>query len=145
MSTDDVEKVLLKFGLLDEDGREHPDPVPVAPPIGHNPQPSLAEKIRAMVQSEHLRLAAEQAGMETFDEADDFEVDEDDDFDPSSPWENEFDQPVSELRKREAEEKAALADAKPERSDKAPEAPQGIPDDLLENDDGLPPGAAPAA
>lgn len=71
---------------------EWPDPRPVAPPIGYVPEMSLAERIRAMVRSEHLRYAAMQGGMETFEEADDFDVD--DDFDPSSPYEMFFDPPV---------------------------------------------------
>lgn len=132
----EVEKVFLKFGLLDEDGREHPDPVPVAPPVGHNPQPSLAEKIRAMVQSEQLRMAAVAAGAETFDEADDFDVPDDDDFDPQSPWENDFDPPVAELRKREEAEKA---------SETPVESKEGIPDGEVPSDDRLPPGAGPEA
>lgn len=71
---------------------EWPDPRPMAPPLGFHPEPSLAERIRNMVRSEHLRLAAEGSGMETFEEADDFDVD--DDFDPSSPYEMFFDQPI---------------------------------------------------
>lgn len=71
---------------------EYPDPRPIAPPLGYIPEMSLAERIRAMVRSEHLRLAAMESGAETFEEADDFDVD--DDFDPSSPYEMFFDPPV---------------------------------------------------
>lgn len=71
---------------------EWPDPRPMAPPLGYQPEMSLAERIRAMVRSEHVRYAAMQSGMETFEEADDFDVD--DDFDPTSPYELFFDQPV---------------------------------------------------
>lgn len=82
--------------VLDELGREVPDPTPVAPPIGYVRQPSLAEQIRAMVMSEQLRQAAENAGAETFEESEDFDVG--DDFDPTTPYENEFDPPVSQLQ-----------------------------------------------
>lgn len=80
---------------LSDKGRELPDPTPMAPPLGYKPRPSLAEQIRAMVRSEHLKQAAEAAGAESFEDADDFEVGED--YDPTSPYENDFDPPVKEL------------------------------------------------
>lgn len=79
-------------GYLDKYGREMPSPVPIAPPIGYKKSPSLAEQIRAMVISEKLKMEAIAAGQETFEEADDFDVD--DDFDPSSPYEVNFDPPL---------------------------------------------------
>lgn len=93
----EVKVEYMKPGL-DQFGRETPDPVPMAPPLGYNRQPSLTEKIRAMVRSEHVRLAAMQAGMETFEEADDFEVG--DDLDPSTPYEEVFD-PVDAAARQE--------------------------------------------
>lgn len=77
---------------LDEHGHERPDPTPVAPPVGHNRQPSLAEQIRSMVVSERLKQEAAAAGAETFEEADDFEVG--DDYDPTSPYEEVFEPPL---------------------------------------------------
>jgi len=73
---------------LDHRGREKPDPTPIAPPIGYKKQPSLHDQIRAMVRSEKLRMEAEMAGFETFEEADDFDVG--DDLDPTSPYEEQF-------------------------------------------------------
>lgn len=70
---------------IDSLGREVGNPVPIAPPLGYKKQPSLSDQIRDMVRSEHLRQAAENAGMETFDEAEDFDVG--DDVDPDSPYE----------------------------------------------------------
>lgn len=87
----------MKF---DAEGRELPDPTPMAPPIGFKKQPSMVEMIRNMVRSEELRRAAEAQGQESFDEADDFEVG--DDVDPSTPYEAEF-EPFAEVRKRAAE------------------------------------------
>ncbi len=89
-------------GLLDRYGRETPDPTPLAPPIGHNPQPSLTQQIRDMVRSERLARDLEASGVETFEDADDFDVG--DDYDPSSPYEEDFDPPVpvSELKARAA-------------------------------------------
>lgn len=76
---------------LNEKGQEILDPTPMAPPVGFIKQPSMIENIRNMVRSEYLRQATEKAGAESFEEADDFEVDE---FDPSSPYEEIFDPPI---------------------------------------------------
>jgi len=73
---------------LDEKGREILDSTPMQPPLGYKKQESLHEQIKRMVVSEQLRLAAEQSGKETFEEADDFDVE--DDYDPSSPFEEIF-------------------------------------------------------
>lgn len=84
-----------------DDGFELLDPTPIAPPIGYVQRPSLVEQIRAMVVSEKLRQEAEAAGYESFEEADDFAVD--DDFDQTSPYEVDFEPPaVSEIRERMA-------------------------------------------
>lgn len=71
-----------------DDGREIVSSVPVAPPIGYQKQPSMIEHIRNMVRSEQLRQAAEEAGAESFEEADDFDI-EDDPFPVGS---SEFDE-----------------------------------------------------
>lgn len=99
--------------FLDDLGRELCDPTPMQPPLGYNPQPSLAEQMRMMIESERLRLEAERAGFETFEEADDFEMDEDP-F-PRSQHEDEFDSPLSarELRRREREAQAAASRPEP--------------------------------
>lgn len=70
---------------LNERGQEIPDPTPVAPPVGFVRQKSLAEQIREMVRSERLRQEVEAQGYETFEEADDFDVDEDDPL-PFTPY-----------------------------------------------------------
>lgn len=72
----------------DEQGRYHPDPTPIAPPVGYVRSPTIAEQIRTMVRSEGLRRHAELQGADTFEEADDFNVG--DDYDPRSPWEEQF-------------------------------------------------------
>jgi len=95
---------------LDKHGHEIPDPTPMAPPVGFMERPSMVDIIRNMVRSEALRQAAEQSGSETFEDADDFEVG--DDYDPSSPYEDQFDPvPISELRKRAEDAQTALAKA----------------------------------
>lgn len=75
---------------LDEFGHEMVSAVPMAPPVGFIQQPSIMENVRAMVRSELLRHAAEAEGFESFEEADDFSV-EDDAVDPHTPYEAVFD------------------------------------------------------
>lgn len=64
---------------------EYPDPTPLEVPVGFKRPPTIQEMIAKMVR---VSLEAREAGMETFEEAEDFDVD--DDFDPSSPWEEHF-------------------------------------------------------
>lgn len=97
---------LRSYGMrperLDDHGREVLDPTPIAPPIGWKPEPSMVEIIRAQIAGERLRQEAEAAGKESFEEADDFDVD--DDFDPSSPYEEIFDPAPAAPRFRTAQE-----------------------------------------
>lgn len=81
---------------LNEKGQEVPDPTPAAVPIGFRHQLPLAERIKRMVRNE-LSVAAQERGAESFEEANDFEVgddddpigqkylDEDDEFTPNDP------------------------------------------------------------
>jgi len=81
---------------IDQDGVVHErkyegeklDVTPVAIPLRFTRASNLNEVVRQMVRSEELRRLAEQAGAESFDEADDFSVDDDDD--PRSPYEEVF-------------------------------------------------------
>ncbi|UDN67826.1 hypothetical protein [robinz microvirus RP_139] len=101
---------------LDSQGRELPDPTVMAPPLGYIAQPPLHELIRLMVIQEHERVAALSNGdeIESPDEADDFDVD--DEFDPSSPYEENFNPPA------ELPADDPLREAKPEAGE-TPAAP----------------------
>lgn len=138
---------IRKFLGLDEHGREVPDPTPIAVPAGFKRPETLAEQVKRLVRSERWSQAMEEAGNETFEESEDFEID-DDMFDPHSPYEEVFD-PVlgkgityEEFKKNEAvyrerflkaEEKAYeqmhISDAlraRPKRqSEQQPEAAKG--------------------
>lgn len=57
--------------VLNEQGQEIPDPVPMAPPVGFKRRQPLHERIRAMVQHEYMR-ARQYEEVETPEEADDF-------------------------------------------------------------------------
>ncbi|MEM2002470.1 MAG: hypothetical protein QXT77_07495 [Candidatus Methanomethylicaceae archaeon] len=72
-----------------------------AAPLRLQREPSLAERIRALVRSEQWALEREQAGEETFEEADDFDVG--DDYDPHSPYEELFDGEFDALRQQRIE------------------------------------------
>lgn len=88
------------------DGEEVMDATPVEMPVNLKRPPSLQERVRDLVRSERLRDAAMQAGKETFEEADDFDVG--DDYDPTSPYEQNFDQmnePVPSKQKTMQEER----------------------------------------
>lgn len=85
---------------LDAEGREIGDPVPMAPPVGYTPELSMIEIVRQQIRGEHLRLAALNSEMETFEEADDFEVSEGDEIDIISPWEEQFDPVETAVRSR---------------------------------------------
>lgn len=72
---------------LDERGHEILDPTPLAMPLKFARPPSMAEMLQRYVRGYLSNQVADQ-GMETFEEADDFDVG--DDFDPSSPFEEMF-------------------------------------------------------
>jgi len=114
-----------RYRRLDENGREIVSPLPLEPPLGYKKQPSMAEHIRELIRSERLKQEAEAQGMETFEEADDFDVG--DDYEPHSPWENDFDPPISELTKagREIQKsrEAPPAPPSPSKETHPPEAP----------------------
>lgn len=71
---------------LDEHGREKPNPVPLEPPLGYIRHKSIAEQIREQVLA--VSREAAESGLETEQEANDFDVDED--YEPTSPWEHDF-------------------------------------------------------
>lgn len=74
--------------VQDDRGREIPDPTPIAMPVRTKRPLPLADQVARLVRSDLWNQAlADDA--ETFAEADDFDVD--DDFDPNTPYEVEFD------------------------------------------------------
>lgn len=77
--------------VLDKAGNEVGDPVPMAPPLHMTRPLSLSEQIKQMVRRELSEVAHNQ-GFETFEESDDFDID-DDPLDPQTPYEAVFDPP----------------------------------------------------
>lgn len=119
----------VKGKPLNEHGQELPDPTPMAPPIGFKRQPTMVEYIRDMVRSERLRQEAEAMGHESFEEADDFDVGDDDDFDPKSGWENDFDPPAREIVQEvsESRRRRKPADDSGEAAEAGPKGPSPSP------------------
>lgn len=74
----------------DAHGHEILDPTPVAIPAGFKRPETLAEQVARLVRSERWKQDMEAAGVETFEESEDFDVD-DEFFDPSTPYEEVFD------------------------------------------------------
>ena len=77
------------YGFLNVRGHEVPDPTVIEPPLGYVQSPDLMEQMRQMVRNEMSRIA-EANEFETFEEADDFDID-DDPVDYTSPFELYFD------------------------------------------------------
>lgn len=108
---------------IDKDGREFPDPTPMAPQVGYKKQPTQADRLREMIRSERLAQEMAAAGLETFDEADDFDV-PDDRPDPNTPYEEIFEGSVlGDVHKRlskkiEDKKKATPSPASAEVGDK---------------------------
>jgi len=126
-----TESVKTNTGRHDEFGRELLDGRPMQPPLGYKRTPSLAEQISAMVRNERIQAELRAAGVETFAEADDFNIP--DDVDPTSPYEMYFEPtPLAELVKREKADKAAKKKAAEEaaqaaRGGQEPAKPAGAP------------------
>lgn len=85
---------------LREDGSEVLDDTPLEIPMECKRPESLASMIGRLIQSQLYQRAVSQEGMETIEEADDFDV-EGDDF--SSPYElradQEFDEALAEVER----------------------------------------------
>lgn len=75
-----------KYPYLDENGHEIVDPVPMEIPLGKLAEPSMFDRMRALIRSEALAREAAMAGAETFEEANDFDIPDGDD--PFSPYED---------------------------------------------------------
>lgn len=126
------EEYRVKLGLkrLTEDGAEKPNPVPMEPPVGYKKQPSIFENMRALVQAELARKAA-QEGFDTEEEDENFEIEED--REPLSrhtytEMDEEYVRSAVELTNKEIEKRkksAAEQPAPPARP--APQAPRKSP------------------
>jgi len=95
LTPEEYAKKLLSKGLH-PDGSPILDPTPLAPPIGYKKAPSMVEIVRDMVRSEKLAQAAREAGHETFEESEDFDVGDEPDV-MTSPWENQYEPDLKDI------------------------------------------------
>lgn len=97
-----------------EDHSQSGGQVAAAVNIAVHHRDNLGERVQEMVRSERMRLAALEAGYETFAEADDFDVD-DDSYDPATPYEEVFAGSIQEdVEARYKEQQEALKNTKAE-------------------------------
>lgn len=100
-----VKKVKERFKVtFGPKGEEILDRTPMALPAGFKRPESLQDQIRRLIRSEKLQQALHDAGYETEEEANDFDVG--DDFDPSTPYEEQFEgefDHMNEVRRAEKE------------------------------------------
>lgn len=112
---------------LDGQGRELPDPVPFAPPVKGTQGDALIEMVRRLVRSEVSQMA-EAAGVETFEESEDFDV-PDDHPDPRTPYEAVFDPPLPAPHPRQEAVGGGAGEGvgSPKSADPAPASPNETP------------------
>jgi len=89
ISSETVEYSYTREGRR-EIGKEFPNPTPIAPPIGWVPAEPIHEQIARMVMRGVQEQLSRERGeeLESAEEADDFEIG--DDYDPSAPYEHDF-------------------------------------------------------
>lgn len=75
---------------LDENGHEQLDPNPIEVPVGFKRPETLAEQVQRLVRTS-VSLQAEQEGYESFEEANDFDIDGENDPFADTPYETFFD------------------------------------------------------
>lgn len=117
--TGEVEMPVNKMSGYNERGEEIPDSRPMALPVGFKRPLPLGQRIRALVQQELLNRELGDKGIETFEEADDFDV-PDDPADPCTPFEENFDPDHTTAREQEIRS-GAVQDRSAERKAKAKE------------------------
>lgn len=96
MSTEDHQRDLsARKARIDDDGKEIVSPLPMEPPVGYVKRDTMTERLHAMIRDYHFQRELAEKGVETFEEADDFDVG--DDYEPHSPWENDFDPSIRDM------------------------------------------------
>lgn len=94
---------VVRKGSLNENGYELLDPKPMAVPIGFEKPEPIEAKMQRLIR-DHMSRIAEENGYETFEDAEDFDIIDDDTWDPSSDWELHYDPVLNkEIPKQEKE------------------------------------------
>lgn len=88
-----------KKGLpLNDQGQLVPDPIPMAPPVGFKPSPSMTDLIRQQVLA--VSREAQRAGYDSLDDADDFDVGDDQEIQSPYELDEESEVPIRVLQAR---------------------------------------------
>lgn len=91
--------------ILLPDGREVVSPMPVAPPIGYQSEPSIMDRLSQMLEARLATLGGDDVLDESDEEANDFDVPDPEDLQPRSVYEIELLPEAPALR----EEKPAVS------------------------------------
>lgn len=104
---------------------EMPDQTPVSIPSGFRRPPTLQEQIRSLIRHEGYQQAVNSGIVESIDEADDFDVD-DEEF-PSSKWEYEADEADFRALARAESQAAAIEQKRAAQRSKSKKATKVAP------------------
>lgn len=77
------------MAVFNDRGEELLDDRPMSAAVGFKRPPSLADLVKSLIRNEQVQRDFETHGIETFDDADNFNTGED--MDMTSPWEENFD------------------------------------------------------
>lgn len=106
---------------FDTENNFYPDPTVIAPPVGFIDQPSMFEVVRSMVHNARLQQELDEAGAETFEESDDFDVGDEDEA-ALSGYENDFEPDTVQMARDRVQAGLAEKAANP-----PPESPIAVP------------------
>ncbi len=103
--------------------REHPDPIPLEMPIGYGGPPSMRELVQEYVE-QTLSRQAQSEGLGTFEEEDDFDVDDDEMLDLSGYEVHEYEMVPEGPEGEPVADDPAPPDNPPDPGEEPPEAAQ---------------------
>lgn len=114
------------LSTYNDKGEEIPSGDPTSLHVKFRRPLPLAERVRDLVRSENLRMLAEAQSLESFEEADDFNI-PDDPIDPTTPYEEDFEPTVPGITAKQQSIRAGItADVPRDRLIKANEAVRRI-------------------
>lgn len=89
-----------KLSSYDKKGGEVLDKTPIEMPVGFKRPKPIQDKIRELVNNALIMKELSEAGLESFEEADDFDI-PDETYDPTTPFEENFDNLHTTSREQE--------------------------------------------
>ena len=95
---------------LNGQGQELLDPNPLFVPGPGDAPLSIQDQIKRALRSEKLSEAFDQKGLETFEEADDFDIEDEEDWRPFAPWEESFETEAEFVRPDDHDPEAQKTD-----------------------------------